>query len=273
MARLSSFRDRRVVITGASSGIGECFALRCAEQGAHVALVARRRDELERVAQAVRAAGGTPLVVPCDVASRNEVARAAQDILGEWGFVDVLVNNAGYGGHRPFLDWPIDDIERLMQVNYFGTVYWTKALLPHMLERRQGWIVMMASVAGKLGVPDESAYAATKFAMVGLAEALSYEVEDAGVHVLTVCPGAIDTPFFDEEARRRMPAVAKRLMIGPERVVTATCRALAAGKHEITVPGFIRLSYIVRVIAPGLFRWNTKRVATPPVAEPIHQGQ
>jgi short-subunit dehydrogenase len=98
-------------------------------------------------------------------------------------------------------------------------------------------------------------------------------VEDAGVHVLTVCPGAIDTPFFDEEARRRMPAVAKRLMIGPERVVTATCRALAAGKHEITVPGFIRLSYIVRVIAPGLFRWNTKRVATPPVAEPIHQGQ
>ncbi|MCX8073740.1 MAG: SDR family oxidoreductase [Candidatus Binatia bacterium] len=266
MARLESFAGIRAVVTGASSGIGELLAKRFAREGAAVALVARRRGELERVAQEIRNRGGQALVLPCDVARRDEVFAAAERVVGEFGGVDLLVNNAGYGGHRPFLEWDIDDIEHIMQVNYFGTVYWTKALLPRMIEQRRGWIVMMASVAGKLGVPDESAYAATKFAQVGLAEALSYEVEDFGVHVLIVCPGAIDTPFFNEAARRRMPEVAKRLMIPPERVVDAVVRALRAGKREITVPPFIRASYVVRALAPGILRRNTKRVAMPPSA-------
>lgn len=264
MPKLESFAGIRAVITGASSGIGELLARRLAHEGAHVALVARRKAELERVAASLVNGGARALVVPADVARRDEVFAAAERILGEFGGVDLLVNNAGYGGHRRFVDWDLDDIERIMQVNYFGTVYWTKALLPKMIEQRRGWIVVMASVAGKLGVPDESAYAATKFAQVGLAEALSYEVEDFGVHVLTVCPGAVDTPFFDEQARRRMPDVAKRLMIPPQRVVDATIRALRTGKREITVPGFIRLSYIVRAVAPGMLRRNTKLVAMPP---------
>jgi short-subunit dehydrogenase len=87
-------------------------------------------------------------------------------------------------------------MERMLRVNFLGTLYWTKALLPGMVARRRGWLVFMASVGGKIGVPEESAYAASKFATVGLAEALSLEVEDAGVHVLTVCPGAIRTDFF-----------------------------------------------------------------------------
>ena len=91
-----------------------------------------------------------------------------------------------------------------MRVNYFGSLYFTKALLPQMVQQRRGWIVFVASVAGKIAPPEESAYAATKFAMVGLAASLSLEVEDAGVHVLTVCPGVIRTPFFDEEALSRM---------------------------------------------------------------------
>jgi len=263
---LRSFEGLRAVVTGASSGIGEALALRLAKEGTDVALVARRTAELDRVARAIRDLGRRALVVPCDVARRDEVFASAERILAEFGSVELLVNNAGYGGHRPFLEWDIDDIEGVMQVNYFGAVYWTKALLPKMVEQRRGWIVMMASVAGKLGVPDESAYAATKFAMVGLAEALSYEVEDFGVHVLTVCPGAIDTPFFDEQARRRMPEVAKRMMIEPARVVEATIRALRAGKYEVTVPPFIRAGYIVRAVAPGIMRRNIKRVAAPPLA-------
>ncbi len=263
MPALRSFQGLRAVVTGASSGIGEALAIRLAKEGTDVALVARRKAELDRVAGVIRDLGQRALVVPCDVARREEVFASAERILSEFGSVELLVNNAGYGGHRTFLEWDIDDIERIMQVNYFGAVYWTKALLPRMVEQRRGWIVMMASVAGKLGVPDESAYAATKFAMVGLAEALSYEVEDFGVHVLTVCPGAIDTPFFDEQARRRMPEVAKRMMIEPARVVDATIRALRAGKYEVTVPPFIRAGYIVRALAPGIMRRNTKRVAAP----------
>jgi hypothetical protein len=125
----------------------------------------------------------------------------------------------------------------------------------------------MASVAGKLGVPEESAYAASKFAMVGFAEALSIELEDAGVHVLTVCPGTINTPFFDAEALEHMPPVSKRMMIEPERVVDATIDALARGKHEVTVPRFIATGYIVRTLAPGFMRRNTKRTTIDAVAK------
>ena len=138
-------------------------------------------------------------------------------------------------------------------------MYWTKALLPQMVARQRGWLVFVASVAGKLGVPEESAYAASKFAMVGLAEALSYEVEDAGVHVLTVCPGTIRTEFFDEEALRRMPPVARRMMVDVEPMVEAIIDALAKGRHELTFPRFIATGYVVRALAPGLMRRNTRK--------------
>jgi short-subunit dehydrogenase len=259
MSRLTSYRGKTAVVTGASSGIGRLLALRLAREGARVALVARREGELQQLAHEIEAAGGRALVLPCDVADRAQVFATAADALAQLGTVDILVNNAGYGHHRRFLDWDLDDMERMLRVNFLGTLYWTKALLAHMVDRRTGWIVFIASVAGKLGVPDESAYAASKFAMVGLAEALSLEVEDAGVHVLTVCPGAIDTPFFDAEALARMPAVARRMMIKPEPVVNAVIKALARGKHEITVPRFIAAGYLVRVLAPGFMRRNTKR--------------
>jgi hypothetical protein len=150
-------------------------------------------------------------------------------------------------------------MERMLRVNFLGTLYWTKALLPQMVERREGWIVFVASVGGKLGVPEESAYAASKFAMIGFAEALSLEVEDAGVHLLTVCPGTVRTDFFDAEALERMPAVSRRIMIEPEVLIDATLRALARGKREITVPWFIAPAYVIRAIAPALMRLNTRR--------------
>jgi short-subunit dehydrogenase len=257
--RLTSYEGKTAVVTGASSGMGRLLALRFACAGAKVGLVARREDELRALAAEIEKSGGQALVLPCDVADQAQVFATAERALAQLGSVDILVNNAGYGHHRRFLEWDVDDMERMLRVNFLGTLYWTKALLPQMVERRQGWIVFMASVAGKLGVPEESAYAASKFAQVGLAEALSYEVEDLGVHVLTVCPGAINTPFFDAEALARMPPVAKRMMIEPQRVVDAVINALARGKREITVPRFIGLGYIVRALAPGFMRRNTKR--------------
>ena len=146
-----------------------------------------------------------------------------------------------------------------MRVNYLGTLYWTKALLPQMVERKRGWLVFMASVGGKIGVPEETAYAASKFAVVGLAEALSLEVEDSGVHVLTVCPGTFRTGFFDEEALARMPPVSQRNMQEPEVLVDAMIDALARGKREITVPKRFAAAYTVRALAPEFMRRNVKR--------------
>ncbi len=259
MHKLTSYKGRVALVTGASSGLGRLLALHFAREGARVALVALPGPELETVAGEIAGTGAEELALPCDVAARDQVFAAAERALYHFGGVDLLVNNAGYGHHRPFLEWDLDDMERLLRVNFLGTLYWTKALLPQMVERRVGWIVFMASVAGRLGVPDESAYAASKFAMVGLAEALASEVEDLGVHVLTVCPGPVRTGFFDAEAMARMPPSTKRSMIDPERVVEAIVRALAAGKHEITVPRRLALVYLIRAIAPNLLRRNIKR--------------
>ena len=269
MARLTSYTGKTALVTGASSGMGRLLALRFAREGARVALVARRETELQQLAAEIERGGGQAVVLPCDVAERAQVFAAAEEARRRCGAIDILVNNAGYGHHRRFLEWDLDDMERMLRVNFLGTLYWTKALLPQMVERRSGWIVMMASVAGKLGVPEESAYAASKFAQVGLAEALSYEVEDAGVHVLTVCPGAINTPFFDAEALARMPPVAKRMMIEPERVIDAIIDALARGKYEITVPRFIALGYLVKLLAPGFMRRNTRRTTLDAVAKEL----
>jgi len=259
VAKLTSYAGVNALITGASSGIGRDLARRIAAGGARVALVARRVDRLEALAEEIRQQGGEALVLPCDVAERDQVFAAAERAVEHLGSVHLLVNNAGYGHHRRFLDWDLEDMERMMRVNYFGALYWTKALLQQMVEQRRGWVVFVASVAGKLAVPEESAYAASKFAMVGLAEALSYEVEDAGVHVLTVCPGTIRTEFFDEEALERMPPVARRMMVDTGPLVEAIIAALAAGKHEITFPRKIAAAYLVRALAPVLMRHSVRR--------------
>jgi short-subunit dehydrogenase len=117
----------------------------------------------------------------------------------------------------------------------------------------------MASAAGKIAPADETAYAASKHAMVGLASALSLEVEDAGVHVLTVCPGAIRTPFFDDEALSRLPAVARKQMAEPEGLVDAIIDALARGRRELTYPRWIASGYVAQALAPSLTRRQVKK--------------
>lgn len=259
MPRLTSYRGLRALITGASSGIGHALALRFAAEGASVALVARREAELEELAAEIRGAGGQALVLPCDVAEREQVEACAAGALEELGGIDILVNNAGYGHHRTFLEWDLADMERLMRVNYFGTLYFTKVLLPQMVERKRGWLVFVSSVAGRIASPEEAAYAASKFAVEGLASALSIEVEDAGIHVLTVRPGVIRTPFFDAEALERMPPVSKRQFVEARELVDAILSALAHGKRELTFPRWIASGYLVQALAPAFMRRQVRR--------------
>jgi hypothetical protein len=261
--RLTDLGGRGALITGASSGIGRLLALRMGAGGARVALVARREEALEEVANEIRNAGGEAHVLPCDVGHREQALDCADRALAELGAIDVLVNNAGFGHHSPFLSLSLDEIDRMLRVNVMGTVVFTRALLPQMVERGTGWLVFMASVAGRIAPADETIYAATKHAMVGLAAALSLEVEDAGVHVLTVCPGAIRTPFFDDEALERLPPVAKRQMAEPEGLVDAIMAALATGKRELTYPRWIATGYISQALAPGFTRWQVKKQTLP----------
>jgi short-subunit dehydrogenase len=259
MTHLKDYSGRNVLITGASSGIGRVLALEMAGKGARVALVARRQAELDRVAEEIRTGGGEAVTLACDVGDREQALATTAIAIEKLGSIDVLVNNAGYGHHRRFLDWDLDDMERVMRVNYLGSLYFTKMLLPAMVERGRGWLVFIASAAGRIAPADETAYAASKHALVGLASALSLEVEDAGVHVLTVCPGAIRTPLFDDEALARLPAVARRQMAEPEDLVKAIMDALARGRRELTFPRWIASGYIAQALAPEFTRRQVKK--------------
>ena len=258
--QLKTYRGLTALVTGASSGIGRLLALRLATEGARVALVARREDELEALAAEIRALSGEALVLPCDVSDSSQVTASARRAVEQYGAVDILVNNAGYGGQHTFLDWDVEDMERLMRVNYFGSLYFTKALLPQMVDRKSGWLVFISSVSGRIASPEKSAYAATKFAMTGFAEALSMEVEPAGVHLLTVYPGVIDTPFFSAQMLKNMPEKTRSSMVEPDGLVDAIILALAKGKRELTYPAGLAAGYVVRALAPEFLRNQVKRV-------------
>jgi len=199
MTRLQSLRDRSVLITGASSGIGRAIAERAAKDGARLALVARRKAELDLLADRVQDLGGEAHVLVCDVADRHAALESVARAESLLGGVDVAVINAGVGRHRTLVEHDLDDAERLLRVNVLGALYFAHALAPRMLARGRGWMAFMASVAGLLPVPGEAVYSASKFALVGLAEVLWHELAGSGVRACAVCPGDVRTDQLEQE--------------------------------------------------------------------------
>lgn len=260
MKHLVDYAGRVAIVTGASSGIGAGLARGLARRGARVALVARRRERLEALAREIESRGGEALVLECDVERREQVEAAAQAIREHFGRIDLLCNNAGCNQHALFKDQSVEDIERLMRVNYFGAVYWIKAVLPFLRERGAGWVVNLSSVAGKLGQPDEAAYSASKFAVAGLSEGLSYELAPLGIHVLCVHPALVRTEMFDEATLARMPEQIKRTFLEVEPFCEQVFAALARGAYEVTVPRYVGVAYLMRVLAPRLIRRQTARI-------------
>jgi short-subunit dehydrogenase len=258
-ARITSFEGLGAVVTGASSGIGAGLAVELARRGARVGLVARRKDRLDAIARQIRDGGHEAHVIVADVANRESAARAMSEAEARLGHVDLAVFNAGMGAHQTLIEHDLDHAEKLLRVNLFGTLYCAQPIARAMAERGKGWLVFMASVAGLVPVPGEAVYAASKFGMVGLAESMSIELEPRGVHVLTVCPGAVNTEFVPPEEQDRMPEAGRRMMIEPSEVVAATLRALAKGKDRIIVPKKLEVAVAMRGLAPSVVRSGTAR--------------
>jgi short-subunit dehydrogenase len=262
---VNNFQDRRVWITGASSGIGEALAVALHNAGARLILSARREDELKRV-QAL--CGGDPAakVLPIDMSIAGELPAKAQAALAMFGGIEILVLNAGISQRALARDTDNRVYRQLMEVNFFGPEELTRAVLPSMLQAKNGHFVVISSIAGKFGVPLRSGYSASKFALYGFYEALRAEEARNGIRVTMVCPGFVRTGVsvsalkgdgsrhakMDPEVEQGMPA---------EECARQILRALARGKEEVCIgaPREKGMVYLKRFFPGVLARMVARR--------------
>lgn len=188
-------KEKVAVITGASRGIGEATALTLSQAGAKVVASARTAAELAGLIERIHRNEGEALGVVADLTREEDVARLKEKAFDRFGRVDILVNNAGVGKYGPLSSLSAADYDWMMNTNMRSSFLCTSAFLPGMLERRQGWVVFVSSVAGLKGLPNESVYCATKFAQMGFAQALDYETRERGVKVSVIAPGGVHTHF------------------------------------------------------------------------------
>ncbi len=205
---MQSLDGRVALITGASRGIGASIAHALDEVGVHLGLASRSGDDLGI---------GDAVAQPCDVRDPASVEAMVAATIARFGRLDILVVNAGVGAYGPFLDLPMDQLEEMIDINVKGAIYTIRAALPHLVRSEAADIVMIASEAGRRGLPLEAVYCSSKFAQVGLTRALDHELREQGVRCTNVCPGGVATDFAMGRGRTPdMPALAG--MMDPEDV-------------------------------------------------------
>ena len=190
-------KGKVIVITGASSGLGEAAARHLSHQGASVALGARRAGRIEALAAELTAVGGQALAVTTDVTHSEQVKRLVDTAVERYGRIDVLINNAGLMPHSPLERLKLDDWNRMIDVNVKGVLYGIAAALPHMIRRKSGHIVNVASVAGHVVRPGSAVYSATKTAVRVISEGLRQEVKPYNIRTTIISPGAVSSELPD----------------------------------------------------------------------------
>lgn len=233
------FKNKTVLITGASSGIGKQTAIEFAKLGANIILVARRKEKLDELANELEKFKVTTFVCKCDVSDKTQVKEMSKTVLEKFDSVDVLVNNAGFAIYGSVKDLSIDEIESQMETNYFGMMYCIKNFLPSMLDKKSGHIVNVASVAASFGLPGIASYCASKFAMLGFSEGLKHELHGTGVGITVVSPIMVRTDFFDHPSFEKMPKYSPTLL-SSKTVAKAILKAANSPRLEIIVPSVVR---------------------------------
>jgi len=234
------FKNKIILITGASSGIGKQTAIEFAKKGANLILVARRKEKLELVAKELEKFKISVLVCPCDVSDKDQVKEMSKIVLEKFDSIDILVNNAGFAIYGSVSDLSIDEIESQMETNYLGMVYCIKNFLPSMLEKKSGHIVNVASVAASFGLPGIASYCASKFAMLGFSEGLKHELKNSGIGITVVSPIMVKTNFFDHPSFEKMPKYSPT-SLSSKSVANAILKASNSPRLEIIVPSPVRI--------------------------------
>jgi len=224
---------RIVAITGASAGIGRATALRLARNGDALLICARRSDKLHAVADEIRAAGGQAVPIVADVTRVGDMDRFIAAAVDRFGRLDVILCNAGFGIAGTIDDVTPDQMRELVDINYMGTFYATRAAMPLFRRQGAGHVIIVSSIVGKRGVPYMGAYAATKFAQVGLAECLRSELVGSNIHVSVVYPVSTETEFFDVMSQRTGTLVTRAA--GPRQHASVVADAIA-GAIDRPVP-------------------------------------
>jgi short-subunit dehydrogenase len=260
------FRDKVVLITGASSGIGEELALQLGAAGARLALTARRRDLLENLAQKISAQGGTPpLAIECDVTREGDLERAVTACVQRWGRFDVAIANAGFGVTGALNQIALDDYRRQFETNVFGVLRTIYAALPE-LEKTKGRIAIVGSVSGWVASPLSSAYSMSKFAVRALANSITPELERTGVKVTLISPGFVDSNIRRVDNQGKLHSKARDsappwLVMNTGKAARQMLRAIAAGKREVIITGHGKILVAVERFMPWILRAAAKRLA------------
>jgi short-subunit dehydrogenase len=248
--------SRLVLVTGASSGIGAATAELYGKKGAHVLLLARNAERLDRVAGAIRRAGGTATAHAVDLADARATAETAARIQRETGTPDILINNAGAGRWLPLLDTTPEEARAMMAVPYFAAFDLTRAFAPGMIARGSGGIVFISSPASYLAWPNASAYIAARRAVTGLAETLQSEFKGKGIFATVALLGTVESPYWKHNpgSRENLPQTNPRFMptLTPEQAAEAIVSGAEQKKPFVVKPAIFRALFVLNALFPRL---------------------
>ena len=251
---------RTVIVTGASSGIGQETVREFARRRAHVVLASRNRDKLEALAAELADLPGRRLVVPTDVTDRLAVEAMVRRTMEEFDGVDVLVNNAGVGLFAPIAGGSLDNMRHLFDVNFWGAIHCIQAAVPYMRRQGRGHIVNVSSVAGKVAVPYLGAYSATKFALTAVSGALRSELAGTGIHVSTVYPGLTRTSFQENMLREMAVPDSPRYLrsVAPAAAARRIVQAVRWNLRDTYVTAGDFAAVAAYPLAPALADWGLR---------------
>jgi NAD(P)-dependent dehydrogenase (short-subunit alcohol dehydrogenase family) len=259
--KLKRLEDQVMVVTGGTSGIGLATARRAAARGARVVLCSRNEPELRETVSAIEERGGTARSVVADVANQEDVERLAATAIEEFGTIDTWVNNAGVSFYGKLMEVAIEDMRRLFEVNFWGTVYGTRAAVAR-LRGSGGALINIGSVVSDRAIPLQGAYSASKHAVKGFTDALRMELEKEGapISVTLIKPSTIDTPYF-QHAKNYMAVEPKppAPVYAPEVVANAILRAAEHPVRDITIGGGGRLISALGTALPRLTDFYMER--------------
>ncbi len=256
-------RDLRIVITGASSGIGRSIALEASQRGAKLMLSARRTDRLLALQQLLAANHGEVHVVPGDVTDASVRDQLAAEVRSQWGALDVLINSAGVGAVGPFDAADPSRLRQIFEVNFFAAAELMRSLLPLLRHGKTPVIVNVGSVLSYCAVPGTAEYCASKFALRGFHEALRIELHRDGIDTLLVCPSTTASEFFEslieDASAKGQKRVSATPAMSPNYVADRIIRALEHGRSELILPATARMLVVLQRLAPSLAEFAIAR--------------